>query len=259
MAAEGTDWVAVCDGDRLRGWVGADEIAAGGDARRRGAPPLRRRRPPRHDAEERPRRHRHVAHARGGRRRTRGRRRGRRQPSPAVATSACSPSTTWPRGSPGDRRRVGGRRAVRPVGLDRRPHRRDHRVAAAARPAHGGRGRHRLRDLPRAGARRRALAVDLRAPGRHRQRALRHPQPGAVRGAGGHPVLRPRVPHRARGPRQLHDPDPAAEHRRRPRRRARRPCARRPTAWATSGGAGCCGWTCRWPRRRSSRACASPP
>jgi osmoprotectant transport system ATP-binding protein len=26
MAAEGTDWVAVCDGDRLRGWVGAAEI-----------------------------------------------------------------------------------------------------------------------------------------------------------------------------------------------------------------------------------------
>jgi osmoprotectant transport system ATP-binding protein len=26
MAAEGTDWVAVCAGDRLRGWVGADEI-----------------------------------------------------------------------------------------------------------------------------------------------------------------------------------------------------------------------------------------
>jgi osmoprotectant transport system ATP-binding protein len=26
MAAEGTDWVAVCDDDRLRGWVGADEV-----------------------------------------------------------------------------------------------------------------------------------------------------------------------------------------------------------------------------------------
>jgi osmoprotectant transport system ATP-binding protein len=26
MAAEGTDWVAVCDGDRLRGWVGADDV-----------------------------------------------------------------------------------------------------------------------------------------------------------------------------------------------------------------------------------------
>ncbi len=26
MAAEGTDWVAVCDGDDLAGWVGADEI-----------------------------------------------------------------------------------------------------------------------------------------------------------------------------------------------------------------------------------------
>ena len=28
MAAEGTDWVAVCDGDDLRGWVGADAIEA---------------------------------------------------------------------------------------------------------------------------------------------------------------------------------------------------------------------------------------
>jgi len=28
MGAEGTDWVAVCDGDRLRGWVGADTIGA---------------------------------------------------------------------------------------------------------------------------------------------------------------------------------------------------------------------------------------
>jgi osmoprotectant transport system ATP-binding protein len=28
MAAEGTDWVAVCDGDHLRGWVGADEVDA---------------------------------------------------------------------------------------------------------------------------------------------------------------------------------------------------------------------------------------
>jgi osmoprotectant transport system ATP-binding protein len=26
MAAEGTDWVAVCDDDHLRGWVGADEV-----------------------------------------------------------------------------------------------------------------------------------------------------------------------------------------------------------------------------------------
>jgi osmoprotectant transport system ATP-binding protein len=26
MAAEGTDWVAVCEGDRLHGWVGADEV-----------------------------------------------------------------------------------------------------------------------------------------------------------------------------------------------------------------------------------------
>ena len=26
MAAEGTDWVAVCEGDRLRGWVGSDEV-----------------------------------------------------------------------------------------------------------------------------------------------------------------------------------------------------------------------------------------
>jgi osmoprotectant transport system ATP-binding protein len=26
MAAEATDWVAVCDGDRLRGWVGADDV-----------------------------------------------------------------------------------------------------------------------------------------------------------------------------------------------------------------------------------------
>jgi CBS domain containing-hemolysin-like protein len=29
MAAERTDWVAVCDGDRLRGWVGDDEIDRG--------------------------------------------------------------------------------------------------------------------------------------------------------------------------------------------------------------------------------------
>src|SRR5690606_22342603 len=30
MAAEGTDWVAVChDGDRLRGWVWGDDVAAG--------------------------------------------------------------------------------------------------------------------------------------------------------------------------------------------------------------------------------------
>jgi osmoprotectant transport system ATP-binding protein len=28
MVAEGTDWVAVCDGDQLLGWVGDDEIAA---------------------------------------------------------------------------------------------------------------------------------------------------------------------------------------------------------------------------------------
>jgi osmoprotectant transport system ATP-binding protein len=28
MAAEGTDWVAVCDGDHLRGWVGAAEVEA---------------------------------------------------------------------------------------------------------------------------------------------------------------------------------------------------------------------------------------
>ncbi|HLT70948.1 MAG TPA: ATP-binding cassette domain-containing protein, partial [Acidimicrobiales bacterium] len=26
MAREGTDWVAVCEGDRLRGWVGADDL-----------------------------------------------------------------------------------------------------------------------------------------------------------------------------------------------------------------------------------------
>jgi osmoprotectant transport system ATP-binding protein len=26
MAAEGTDWVAVCDRDRLRGWVGANDV-----------------------------------------------------------------------------------------------------------------------------------------------------------------------------------------------------------------------------------------
>ena len=26
MAAEGTDWVSVCDGGRLHGWVGADEL-----------------------------------------------------------------------------------------------------------------------------------------------------------------------------------------------------------------------------------------
>ena len=31
MAADGTDWVAVCDGDRLRGWVGADERRRRGD------------------------------------------------------------------------------------------------------------------------------------------------------------------------------------------------------------------------------------
>ena len=38
MAAEGTDWVAVCDGDRLRGWVGADDVdrvATLGDAEAR--------------------------------------------------------------------------------------------------------------------------------------------------------------------------------------------------------------------------------
>jgi osmoprotectant transport system ATP-binding protein len=32
MAAGGTDWVAVCDGDRLRGWVGADEVDGLGGA-----------------------------------------------------------------------------------------------------------------------------------------------------------------------------------------------------------------------------------
>jgi CBS domain-containing protein len=26
MAANGTDWVAVCEGDRLRGWVGANDL-----------------------------------------------------------------------------------------------------------------------------------------------------------------------------------------------------------------------------------------
>ena len=136
------------------------------------------------------------------------------------ATSACSPSTTWPRGSPVSGRAGRWRRAVRPLGLGRRPHRRDRRRdlsgSTSSSPCAVGIGF----VLAGAGARRRPLALDLRAAGRLLRGALRHPQPGAVRRADPHPRLRARVPPAAGRAGQLHAADPAAEHRRRPRRRA---------------------------------------
>src|SRR5690606_20306840 len=79
----------------------------------------------------------------------------------AAATSACSPSTTWPRASPtwprgpgrdGDLA-DGGRRTAGAVGLGPRPHRRHHGTVLGARDAHGRGGGHRVRDLDGARAR----------------------------------------------------------------------------------------------------------
>src|SRR5690606_2388266 len=147
----------------------------------------------------------------------------RRAPRRTPATSGSSRWTTWPRGSPGDGP-AGGRRAARAVGLGARPHRRHHGRAVGAPPPHRRLGGRRLRHLARPRPRGRALALDLRAARRRVQRPLRDPQPGAVRRARRHPLLRARLPHLAGGARQLHAAHPAAEHRRRAGRRApRRP------------------------------------